>query len=194
MYDVLAVDPSINLCDLECLYLVVGLLSSHFKTNAPETLVALLPWVTACLGPHVTVGGPPPEPGKEHLSVPTYYAPQVGSSLHVCLVAPSGAGKSTLVNTLLAKLAPVFPHGVHGGSTVPALVGFCHASGGAACSCSDEAWSLYGDYLGKSAKPTAGAADGDIVNKYVSLPARCGHVVALVQWVGQGDTTGRRPG
>ena len=64
LYDVLRdsplfdVDPHAHLPDLECLYIVVGLLSAAYHTHHTETLAALLPWVTGCLGPNVTCGAP----------------------------------------------------------------------------------------------------------------------------------------
>jgi hypothetical protein len=174
----LYLDPSTHLAELDCLYLIVGLLSAHYHIHETEVLVALLPWTTACLGSKVLVGGPPPTPGHELRSRPASYAPQTASSLHVMLLAPSGCGKSTLVNDLVAKFSGVFGSGgagggagpggpgVHSGSSPPALIAHLKASGGASMSATDEAWSLYGDFLGKSGKGAgAAAADGDLLNK-----------------------------
>ncbi len=174
LYDVLRdsplfdVDPHAHLPDLECLYIVVGLLSAAYHTHHTETLAALLPWVTGCLGPNVTCGAPIAAGSAAFASTPAFHRPQPVSSLHVMLLAPSGSGKSTLVNDLATKLAPVYgTNGVHSGSSPQALLCHLKATKGCSVSASDESWTLYGaDYLGKSAKGHgAGASDGDLLNK-----------------------------
>lgn len=168
------VDMSIFLPDLWALYLVTGLLSSSSHAHTTEVLGSVLPFTTACLGSHVTVGAR--VSGNPFQSAPAHHLPQAVASLHIMLLAPSGSGKSTLVNELLARLSSVFATtsgeggavrpgpGIHTGSSAAALLAHLKSSGGCSLSVSDESFSLYHDYFGKAHRG-GGGGDADAFNK-----------------------------